>query len=109
RLEIRELDGTKPRKVELPGLGSVAGLVGQPDDDDAYYLFESYLAPPEVHHLGVKSGKEKIYSKVNVPIDPSKLTTEQVEYASKDGTKVTMFVVHGKTAKKDGSNRVFLY
>ncbi len=109
RLEIRELDGTQPRKVELPGLGSISGMVGLPDDDEAYYLYESFTAPLEVHKLSIKSGKATLYSKVKVPIDASRLTTEQVTYASKDGTKVTMFLVRAKDAKKDGDNRVFLY
>lgn len=109
RLEIRELDGTKPRKVELPGIGTVSGIVGYADDDEAYYMFESFTAPLEVHQLAISSGKAKLYSKVKVPIDASKLTTEQVEYTSKDGTKVTMFIVRPKEAKKDGNNRVFLY
>ncbi|NUP06690.1 MAG: S9 family peptidase [Polyangiaceae bacterium] len=109
RLEIRELDGAKPRKVDLPGLGTVSGLVGQTDDDEAYYMYESFTAPLEVHKLSIKSGKASLYSKVKVPIDADKFTSEQVEYKSKDGTVVTMFIVRPKEAKKDGSNRVLLY
>jgi len=109
RLELAELDGTKRRKVELPGIGSVSGVLGLPDDDEVFYMYESFLAPPEVHRLSVRSGKAKLYSKVKVGIDPEKLVTEQVEYRSKDGTLVTMFLVRDKTAKRDGNNRVFLY
>ena len=35
--------------------------------------------------------------------------TEQVFYASKDGTKIPMFLVYKKGLKKNGKNPVFLY
>ena len=109
RLELRELGGKADKVVALPGIGSVSGLLGNQDDNEAFYMYESFTAPLEVHSLDVKSGKATLYSKVNVKIDADKLTTEQVEYKSKDGTVVTMFIVRAKTTKKDGSNKTLLY
>jgi prolyl oligopeptidase len=37
------------------------------------------------------------------------MVTEQVFFPSKDGTKISMFVIHDKDAKKDGKNPVILY
>ncbi len=109
RLELRTLDGRLDREVSLPGLGTVSGLIGDQDDPEAFYMFESFTTPPEVHALDVNSGQATLYSRVNVKIDADKLATEQVEYKSKDGTVVTMFIVRPKNAKKDGDNRVILY
>jgi prolyl oligopeptidase len=44
-----------------------------------------------------------------VKVDPSLYETEQVWYPSKDGTKVSMFLVHKKGLAKDGNRPVYLY
>ena len=109
RLELVGLDGKADKLVTLPGIGSVSGLVGNQDDNEAFYMYESFTAPLEVHSLDVGTGKAALYSKVNVKIDADKLVTEQVTYKSADGTPVTMFIVRAKTTKKDGSNKTILY
>src|SRR5581483_2959373 len=42
-------------------------------------------------------------------IDPTPYTVDQVWYPSKDGTQVSMFVVHRKDARRDGSTPTLLY
>jgi prolyl oligopeptidase len=108
-LELRELDGKFVREVELGGLGSVAGPIGNPEDDDAYFGFDSFTTPPEVRELSIKSGQTKLYSRVSVPVDPSPYMAEQVFYPSKDGTQVSMFIIRRKDLPKDGSARAMLY
>lgn len=41
--------------------------------------------------------------------DPGEFVAEQVFYPSKDGTQVSMFLVHRKDLRRDGSNPVYLY
>jgi prolyl oligopeptidase len=109
RLELHDLDGKLIREVKLPGLGSVDGLVGLPEDDTVYYGFESFTTPHEIYSTSIKSGASELYAKVKVPIDPSGYAIEQQFAQSKDGTKVSLFIVHKKDMKKDGSNKVLLY
>ncbi len=109
QLEIRELDGKPVRKVPLPGIGSVGGPVGLPDEDEAYFSFESYTAPSEIYETSIKTGKTELYAKVKVPIDPSPYTVEQAFFPSKDGTRLSMFIVRRKDLVKDGSPRALLY
>jgi prolyl oligopeptidase len=59
--------------------------------------------------VSVKGGASKPYSAVKLPVDTSAYQTEQVEVTSRDGTKVSMFIVSKKGVKKDGDNRVILY
>ena len=40
-----------------------------------------------------------LWAKVELPIDPTPYTVEQVKYPSKDGVEVTMFLVHRKDLK----------
>src|SRR5581483_9365940 len=56
-----------------------------------------------VYELSVRNGESKIWASVKLPIDPKPYTVEQVWYPSKDGTKISMFLVHRKDLKRDGS------
>lgn len=107
--EIHGLDGKLEREVPLPGIGSIGGPGGRDDEDEAYFSFESFTVPNEVHVTSMKTGETKPYSKVVVPFDPSPFTVEQIFYPSKDGTKISMFLVHRKDLVKDGSARTLLY
>src|SRR5262245_57309735 len=73
-LEIRELDGKQVREVPLPGVGSVGGPVGRQDEDEAYFSYESFTTPAEIHSTSIKTGETKLYTKVTVPVDPTPYT-----------------------------------
>lgn len=109
RLEIHALDGKLERIIELPGVGSAYWASGREDEDEAYFAFQSFTTPFEVHELSMKTGKASLHSRVTVPIDASRFVVEQVSYPSKDGTPVTMFIVHAKDLQKNGKNRTLLY
>ena len=109
RLEIHALDGKRERIVDLPGIGSAYFAAGRENDDEAYFAFQSFTTPFEVHELSIETGKTSLYSQVKVPIDSSKFVVEQVSYPSKDGTPITMFIVHAKDLQKNADNRTLLY
>ncbi|MFO0619733.1 MAG: prolyl oligopeptidase family serine peptidase [Polyangiaceae bacterium] len=109
QLEIHDLDGTLFKKLDGLGLGTIGGPSGREDEDEAYFSFESYTTPSEIRSLSMKTGETKIYSQVNVKIDRDRFVVEQVTYPSKDGTPVTMFIVHDKNLVKNGENRTLLY
>ena len=108
-IELRTLDGELLRTVELPGIGTSGGLVGRPDSDDGFFDFSSFTHPPEIWRTSIATGQTTRWAKRDVPVDPEPYTVEQVFYASKDGTKVPMFLVHRKDAPKDGSTPFLLY
>jgi prolyl oligopeptidase len=103
RVEVDALDGTPVRSVSLPGLGSASALLGEPDDDDAYYNFASFTQPNIVFETSVKTGVTTRWYEHKVPLDTSRFVIEQRKVRSKDGTLVPMFVVRDKTTKLDGS------
>ncbi|MCL4810821.1 MAG: prolyl oligopeptidase family serine peptidase, partial [Thermoanaerobaculia bacterium] len=108
-LEVRELDGTLVRDVTLPGLGTVTGPSGLSDDDEAFFSFESYTTPREIHAMSMKTGAQELWFRLKVPVDPSAYEVEQVFFPSKDGTRLSMFLVHRKGMKRDGTARAILY
>ena len=107
-MEIRTLAGKPVRKVELPGLGSSSGMVGNPDEDDAYYYFSSFTETPQIFRTSIAKGTTTLWEKTKIPVDTSKFVTEQLWYPSKDGTKVSMFVVRRKDVALDGNNPTLL-
>jgi prolyl oligopeptidase len=109
KLEIRELSGKLLHTVALPGLGTVGGPIGRDDDDEAYLSFQSFTTPLEIHELSMKTGKTTLSSRVEVDIERERFVVEQTTYKSKDGTPITMFIVRGKDAPKNGDNAVLLY
>jgi prolyl oligopeptidase len=108
-MEVRELSGKLVRKVELPGLGSASGMLGNPEEDDAYFYFSSFTVTPHIFKTSIASGTTSLWEKVELPVDTSMFVTEQVWYPSKDGTKIPMFVVRRKDIELHGDNPTILY
>ena len=109
RIELFELDGTPVREQALPGLGSTSGLVGLEEDDLAWFSFASYLVPPEIQQVSVKTGETKLFFRLQAPIDPSPFAVEQRFATSRDGTRVPYFVVARRDLKRDGTAPTLLY
>ncbi|MCU1278224.1 MAG: prolyl endopeptidase [bacterium] len=107
-LEVRALDGKLIRDVPLPGIGTVGAVVGDEDDDEAYFAFESFTTTPRSYKTSIAKGGAELFYEVKVPVDATPYTVEQVWYPSKDGTKISMFIVRRKDMPKDGSTPFLL-
>jgi prolyl oligopeptidase len=103
RLEVRALDGKLAYEVPLPEPGSVSELIGNENDDEAHFRFESFGRPPEVYSISIRNGKTELHSKTKVPIDATRVLTEQRFAKSKDGTRIPYFVIRDKERVLDGS------
>lgn len=108
-LELRDLDGKPVRKVALPGIGTSFGLTGNPDEDTAYFNFTSFTEPSQIFKTSIKTGKTEEWARVKLPIDTSTMVTEQIFYPSKDGTKISMFIIRKKDAVRNGKTPTILY
>ncbi len=108
RLEVRDLDGSNPRSLELPGRGTVAAIVGSPTQDDAFLYYASFADPPQWHHIRPATGERTLFWKQHTPIDTDRIEVDQVWVQSKDGTAVSMFVVHRDDTPLDGDRPTLL-
>jgi prolyl oligopeptidase len=90
------LDGKPDGVVALPGIGSVAGTSGAADDDELFYAFTSFATPTTIYRYDLKTGTAIAWAKPKVAFDPGLYEVSQRFYASKDGTKVPMFIVRRK-------------
>jgi prolyl oligopeptidase len=103
-----KLDGALIREIELPALGSADGFGGKRDEKTLFYAFTSYTYPPAIYKFDPATGASEVFRKSEVKFNPADYETKQVFFASKDGTKVPMFIVHKKGLKLDGKNPTFL-
>jgi prolyl oligopeptidase len=104
-----KLDGTLVREIALPALGTAGGFGGKRDEKTLFYTFTSFTYPPTIYKFDPASGASEVFRKSEVKFDPSAYETKQVFTASKDGTKVPLFIVHKKGLELDGKNPTLLY
>lgn len=108
-LELHHLDGTLDRTIPLPAPGSSTVLLGDQDQDDAYFSFNSLIHPREIYEILVKKGDPHLFFKAKIPVDPSLFSVEQRFATSPDGTPIPLFIVSKKGTKQDGSSPTLLY
>jgi prolyl oligopeptidase len=109
RMEVRTLSGALVREVTLPGVGSVSSMIGNEDEDEAYYVFTSYTEPAQIYRTSIARGDSALWAKVELPVDTSRFTVDQVWYPSKDGTRVSMFLIRRKDLQPTGKIPTILY
>jgi len=93
--EIRRYmpDGTPDGRVELPGIGSAGGFQGHPEGNEAFFVFTSFNAPTTIHRYDVAANTHTVWAAPKVDVDLGRIVVEQHFYASKDGTRVPVFIV----------------
>ncbi len=94
--------------IEFSTLGSVGGMSGQWEKHEAFFTFTSYHVPTTIYRYDTATGKQITWWRAAVPIKSDQFEVKQVWYASKDGTKIPMFVVHKKGLKLDGARPTLL-
>ena len=109
--KIKQFDykGTLVREIELPGVGTASGFGGKKDAEKIYYSFYNYITPGTIYSLNPESGESAVFIKPEIDFSPDNYVSEQVFYASKDGTKVPMIISYKKGTELNGKNPTILY
>jgi prolyl oligopeptidase len=108
RVRLFDLDGKPAGEIPLPAIGSITGLSGRPKDDELFLGFTSFTHPPAVYRYDFKARTLSEFSPTASKVDPAAYEIAQAWYPSKDGTKVSMFLVHKKGLARDGDRPVWL-
>ncbi len=108
RLRLTDLEGRPIEDVPLPTLGSLFGVGAEWDGRELFYGFSSYAVPPSVYRIDLETGISSLWRRVEATIDPTKYEVGQVSYASKDGTPISMFLVHRAGMARNGDNPTYL-
>jgi len=109
KVEVFELDGTVVGEVPLPGIGSVWGFGGHIDNPETFFVFGSYTSASDIYRFDTSTMEVTLYKESEATFDASPYVTEQVFYASADGTQIPMFITHRADIELDGDNPTLLY
>jgi prolyl oligopeptidase len=109
QVKVYSEDGAYKYDVELPAIGTAAGFGGRRTDKDLYYAFTSFTYPTTIYKYDPATNQSTIFKAPKVDVNPAEYLTTQVFYASKDGTKIPMFITHKKGVKLNGKNPTYLY
>ena len=101
--------GKRLADLELPPLGTVAGLGGKRSANETFYTFTNYITPPTVYRLNLTDNTAKPWRQPKLAFDPSDFVTERVFYKSKDGTHIPMILSHKKGLERNGKLPTLLY
>jgi len=100
---IFELSGQRTGEIAV-GEGETVNLVGgSPYTKELLLVAESFAQPTAIFTYSVQTRDRKLWSKTAIPFDPANYSCCQVWYASKDDTRVPMFLV-GKREVLEGSS-----
>ncbi|MEK6237570.1 MAG: prolyl oligopeptidase family serine peptidase, partial [Planctomycetales bacterium] len=108
RVTYYNLQGERQGEMRFPDLGSVSSIHGEWERDEAFYSFQSFHLPSTIHRYRVAAAESSVWNRAEVPFDGSDFTIKQEWHASKDGTRIPMFIVHQKDVKLDGSHPTLL-
>jgi prolyl oligopeptidase len=108
-VEVFDLTGKSLGQIAQPGIGS-SSISTEEDRTEAYLTFTSFNYPTSIFRVDLvrPSATPELWERPAVPVDPSSVEVEQVWYPSKDGTKISMFLVHKKGLARDGARPALL-
>jgi prolyl oligopeptidase len=109
-VKLFALDGKPLGALQLPGIGTLAGMSARADSPELFYRFTSPLYPSTSFRYDPATGKSRAISPPKLrAFDPAGYETRQVFATSKDGTRVPVFVTMKKGLALDGSHPTLLY
>ncbi|MCX6786622.1 MAG: prolyl oligopeptidase family serine peptidase [Candidatus Kaiserbacteria bacterium] len=104
-----DYSGREIEKVPLPDYSHVTAITASRTEKEFFYSIVSFTSPRITYRFNPENQKFETYRTADNPIDPEQYITKQEWYASKDGTKIPMFIVHKKNVLLNGTNPTILY
>ena len=94
--EVVSLSGKPVQDIRLNSIGTASGFGGHPGDPETFYSFSSFNQPSAIFRFDSRTGVSTPFATPKLTFKPEDYAIEQHFYASKDGTKVPMFIVRKK-------------
>jgi prolyl oligopeptidase len=108
KLRLFDADGRLQGEIDFPTPGSARDMEGGWTSPEVFFSFESFVVPPTIFRYDAVTGERSAWWRSPAPVESDRFETKQVWYASEDGTRVPMFLVHSKDLELDGGNPVYL-
>ncbi|GAC1317744.1 MAG: prolyl oligopeptidase family serine peptidase [Chloroflexota bacterium] len=96
RLRVYEADGRLRHEVELPSLGSVTSISGEWTGAEVAFGFTSFAQAPTAFLLNPVTGRSRLFADGEKAhgVETADYVVRQEWATSRDGTRVSVFVVH---------------
>lgn len=110
KVYMSDYDGGNRVQIELPDqTGSAGGFGGKVEDKTLFFTFTSFTYPTTIYEYNIATGESSEFYSPKLAFNPADFESKQVFYKSKDGTDVSMFIVHKKGLELNGQNPTMLY
>ena len=108
-IRLAQLDGTPIGPLRLPPFVTAA-IGAEPESSEAFVEVTGFDRPTTIFRVDLErpDAAPETWACPPVPLDPSRIVVEQVDYPSRDGTRVSMFVVHRRGLARDGERPTIL-
>ena len=100
---VRSMTTWHLKRIPFPDQGTTYIAESDAFDDRLFINYQTFTTPPSLY---LDSKKIKT---ISAKYDASKVTFEQFQSTSADGTKIPYYVVHPKNMNLDGKNPTLLY
>jgi prolyl oligopeptidase len=105
-----DLDGFWLGEVPVPGIGTIGGFRGEPDDSSTYYAYSSYGTPLSIYRLDLATGLVRPWHEAHIEGYNGADYETTMEFArSRDGTRVPVLVTARKGLRRTGRQPTLLY
>jgi prolyl oligopeptidase len=108
-VRLYDLDGALQTEVRLPSIGTVTGIGGEWSGERIALGFTSFAEPPTAYRVDPATGRAEVFIQGELPpgFDASRYEVHQEWYSSRDGTRISMFVIHRRGLER-GNNPTLL-
>lgn len=105
KISVYDHHGTLLNTIHLPPYSSITGITARKEEDEFFYAVASFFFPRVIYRYNPTTNTYEEYRATKNPINPEEYEATQEWFASKDGTKVPMFIVRKKNASLDNASR----
>ncbi len=110
QLQVHSSTGRFERTVELPYIGWVrGGFLGTPGDSEVLFMLQGTGEPNTVYRLDLETGTSAVFWTATPAFDRDNFVSEQVFFASRDGTRVPMTLVYRRGLDRSQPRATWLY
>ena len=95
-------------QIPFPSHESHRLLSGSPTTAELLVETESFTEPPRIWHYNLSPTRRTLWTRKEVPFDPSDYAHRRVSYTSKDGTVIPMSLLGRKDVLQSGSHPVIM-
>lgn len=105
---VFDLKGNLLTSMQLPYGYSAHGFDGEMNDEELLFSYSGYTSPPVVYRFNTKTFEKKPNRTTIANFDFTQFETKELEYFSKDSTKIPLFIIYKKGINFSGENATLL-